>query len=119
MKFTPEDAQAISDAIKNGTAIVCYSKCWPCMLGQCPGGVHPWADTEDIEHAANTGQEDPSAGVCGCPCVDEAPIEHEPDRELPRVDFGGACPLCGEAGACGYDTEGRPLIHAIDDEDDQ
>ena len=27
------------------------------------------------------------------------------------------CPLCGEAGACGYDAEGRALIHALDDPD--
>jgi hypothetical protein len=23
------------------------------------------------------------------------------------------CPVCGELGACGYDAEGRPMIHAI------
>lgn len=29
------------------------------------------------------------------------------------------CPLCGEQGACGYDNEGRPLIHALDAQEDE
>lgn len=33
----------------------------------------------------------------------------EPD-ELDE-DYGGPCEICGERGACGYDAEGRPLIH--------
>lgn len=28
------------------------------------------------------------------------------------------CPLCGELGACGYDADGRPLLHALDGEDE-
>ena len=29
------------------------------------------------------------------------------------------CPVCGEAGACGYDSEGRALIHAVGDDDEE
>jgi hypothetical protein len=28
------------------------------------------------------------------------------------------CATCGEPGACGYDAEGRPMIHAVWLEDD-
>ncbi|HEY9411792.1 MAG TPA: hypothetical protein VIP77_19590 [Jiangellaceae bacterium] len=38
-------------------------------------------------------------------------VEDEPDcvdDEPPTVD---PCPVCGAAGACSYDAEGRPLIH--------
>lgn len=36
-------------------------------------------------------------------------------------DHVSPCPLCGEWGACGYDPEGRPMIHAFYDdlEDDR
>lgn len=26
------------------------------------------------------------------------------------------CPTCGECGACAYDAEGRPMIHATEDD---
>lgn len=26
--------------------------------------------------------------------------------------YGRPCEVCGELGACGYDAEGRPMIHA-------
>ncbi len=41
--------------------IVCYAKCWPCNMGEHydPPQAHGWADAEDIEHAANTGQKPP------------------------------------------------------------
>ena len=32
---------------------------------------------------------------------------------------GPECPVCGELGACAYDAEGRPLIHATDPEEDE
>lgn len=25
------------------------------------------------------------------------------------------CPECGQVGACGYDDEGRPMIHTVED----
>jgi len=28
------------------------------------------------------------------------------------------CPECGSAGACGYDSLGRPMIHAVTDDDE-
>ena len=39
------------------------------------------------------------------------------DTGLPRQFDGEPCPECGEAGACTYDVEGRPLIHVISDDD--
>lgn len=51
--------------------IVCYSKCWACMFGEHyePAQWHSWADVDDIEHARDTGQDDPSTQRCGCPCA--------------------------------------------------
>lgn len=40
----------------------------------------------------------------------ESPAEPEPDDETVE-DFGGPCDACGAIGACGYDDQGRPLIH--------
>lgn len=55
-----------------GNVIVCHSRCWPCMYGQhCePPKWHTWADAEDVEHAAKTGQPDPRESRCGCECAD-------------------------------------------------
>lgn len=36
------------------------------------------------------------------------------DSEVPLI--GNPCPLCHAVGACGYDSEGRALIHALTDE---
>lgn len=39
----------------------------------------------------------------------------EDDDPAPEVDPQFAtlpCPVCGSSGACGYDSEGRALIHA-------
>lgn len=30
----------------------------------------------------------------------------------------GTCELCGSEGACAYDAEGRPLIHAVEATDE-
>lgn len=27
------------------------------------------------------------------------------------------CTICGEVGACGYDAEGRPMIHSLSEEE--
>ena len=56
--------------------IVCYAKCWPCSFGSHydPPQWHTWADDEDIENAANTGQPDPSASRCGCSCARTAEV---------------------------------------------
>lgn len=42
---------------------------------------------------------------------DENFYEYEPWNREP-------CPECGGHGACAYDQEGRPLIHAVKDHDD-
>jgi hypothetical protein len=54
-----------------GGMIICYSKCWPCQFGQHfdPPQWHTWADGDDILHARNTGQPDPSKSRCGCFCA--------------------------------------------------
>lgn len=53
-------------------AIVCYTKCWPCMFGEHfdPPEWHTWADADDVKHAKETGQDDPREKRCGCPCAD-------------------------------------------------
>ena len=109
----------VIEAIANGQAVVTYTKCWACITMCCPGGPHPWADREDIDHAAKTGQPDPSDQSCGCPCAAEEPyVEDPPDMDLEQLD-ATPCTVCGEHGACAYDAEGRSLIHTTDDEDDQ
>jgi hypothetical protein len=51
-------------------AIICATRCEPCMYGQHyqPPAPHPWAGPEDIAHAAATGQPEPT-GNCGCHCA--------------------------------------------------
>lgn len=93
-----------------------YTRCEPCMFGACPGGWHQWAGPDDVEHAASTGQADPSGQKCGCVCADVQVLEdQEPDWEPLDLD---PCPVCGSDDACGYDSEGRPLIHALGPEVD-
>lgn len=104
--------------------VVCWSKCAACTYGYgeaCPGGEHGWADEEDREHARQTGQPEPT-GLCGCPCAKGPVLEQrEPDPEdyapvWVSLD-GEPCPTCGADGACGYDAEGRALIHATAEPD--
>jgi hypothetical protein len=45
------------------------------------------------------------------PEPDIDPYEGEPGP----VGIADPCPECGAAGACGYDDEGRPMIHAVED----
>ena len=44
--------------------------------------------------------------------------QYEPvlDDDL-RTQLANPCPECGASGACGYDTEGRPMIHVTEDSD--
>lgn len=71
-KLTEETAAEIVAAIRRGDAIVCYERCWPCTSGQHfnPHQWHTWADGDDITHARNTGQPDPSTSRCGCRCAE-------------------------------------------------
>lgn len=105
-------------AVMSG-AMVCLTRCWPCMCGQCPGGDHRWADEADIEHAVSIGKPETAEGRCGCPCTTGPVLDEAPDEDVELVSIGGPpCPACGAAGACGYDAEGRPYIHTSWDEDE-
>lgn len=56
---------------RQGVSItVCYAKCVECQFGEHPKphAPHGWADIDDIEHAAATGQPEPT-GNCGCWCA--------------------------------------------------
>jgi len=105
--------------MRRGDLIVCYARCWQCALtDNCPGGWHTWADPDDIEHAAATGQPDPSGSKCGCPCADGPEIEQE-QPEDDDISIGGAiCPICDAVGACGFDNDDRPWIHIYAEDDE-
>lgn len=98
------------------------ARCDPCRYGSCPGGLHSWAGLEDVVHALRHGQPDPATQRCGCPCTDGPELQQEPDpgdiHEIPFSDLQD-CPVCGENGPCGYDAEGRPMVHtdAFDEDD--
>lgn len=71
MSEPTQPAPFSSAYIVNGEVVRCHTtRCWECMLGQCPGGVHTWAGLDDIAHAVTTGQPDPSDQRCGCDCTD-------------------------------------------------
>lgn len=55
--------------------VVHWTQCYPCQFGEHrdPPTWHTWADPDDIDHAARTGQPDPSLSPCGCPCTGLAP----------------------------------------------
>jgi hypothetical protein len=44
------------------------------------------------------------------------PDDDGPDLDDVTPDLG-ACRVCGEPGACGYDAEGRPMIHTTTEEE--
>lgn len=99
--------------------VAATTKCWSCLLGQCPGGPHEWADSADIKHAEETGQPDPTSQSCGCACTEGPSLGPEPP-DLDEISSDAQpCPVCGSDGACGVDAEGRPMIHTISDEDDE
>lgn len=39
--------------------------------------------------------------------------DYEPEID-PQMDLG-PCPVCGSSGACSYDADGLPLIHASEE----
>lgn len=49
------------------------------------------------------------------PDCDPEPPDH---IEMAELHLSEPCPECGSRGACGYDTMGRPMIHAIEVNDD-
>ena len=72
----PELAEQLRAALEGqAPVIVCYSRCWNCMFDQHydPPTPHPWADDEDREHAAATGQTEPT-GNCACHCAREPEV---------------------------------------------
>lgn len=79
-KPTPEQVQAVAEAIERGDVIVCLTKCHECLNGYHYDEPtwHRWADTDDIAHALATGQPDPSNSRCGCHCA------RTEDRKVPR-----------------------------------
>lgn len=44
-------------------------------------------------------------------------IEHPYDIDAFISNQGDPCPECGEMGACGYDSEGRAMVHIVIDDD--
>ena len=46
------------------------------------------------------------------PDVDDYDLETEVTSQLEP------CPVCGERGPCGYDAEGRPMLHTNDMDDE-
>lgn len=42
--------------------------------------------------------------------LDDEAVDYGPDGDVPVSE---PCPECGEPGACAWDAEGRPLIHAV------
>src|SRR5574343_358091 len=84
---------------------------------------HTWAGAGDIAHAATTGQPDPSTSRCGCPCADVDAAQPDLGDDDDEVDYSDPgepesytqepCPVCDAEGACGWDADGRPLIHAV------
>lgn len=51
-------------------AIICYTRCEPCMYGSHydEPQPHPWAGPDDIAHTTATGQPTPT-GNCACDCA--------------------------------------------------
>lgn len=71
---TPEEAgEALTEALAGPGLIVCCTRCWACQFDQHmdPPKAHPWADAEDVAHAKQTGQPEPT-GNCACRCAKEA-----------------------------------------------
>lgn len=53
--------------------------------------------------------------------LNDAPAPWDPNGDPGELDVQvsrESCRVCGEAGACAYDAEGRPMIHADDDLED-
>lgn len=47
------------------------TRCWACICGSHYEQPvwHTWADEDDVKHALETGQKDPSDQNCGCFCA--------------------------------------------------
>lgn len=71
MERRHDNIEAVKAALAGGAAIVCMARCTPCQFDEHvdPPAWHTWAEREDIDHAAATGQPDPSTSRCGCYCA--------------------------------------------------
>jgi hypothetical protein len=69
-------------------------------------------DGEFWEHVLLGGPPDDSYDPDDDPNIPDQ-REHEVETRLARP-----CAECGQMGACGYDAEGRPMIHVENDTDD-
>jgi hypothetical protein len=103
------------------------SHCWSCLLGQHPGGAHPWAsDEEDEKTIADLNQDLKIMGLpplteqqraCKCGCTKDSSYADQGPPDMDQESLTSTpCTVCGAHGACGYDAEGRALIHAADTE---
>ena len=116
MREPERDALTFSSVGPAG--IVHYTRCWACQTLQHPGGWHQWADSTDVDHAAATGQPDPSGQKCGCDCADgpERDIGDGFDENDPASLWAAVCPVCDAIGECGRDSDDRPWVHTFEEE---
>jgi hypothetical protein len=68
-ELSPQEKKDLLSSLVSGERACVHQgeRCWPCQTGQCydQPTEHVWWDSDDVEHARNTGQPDP-AGLCGC-----------------------------------------------------
>lgn len=103
-----------------------------CTVGCCPGcqgcygysiGCHQDPCRCGLPCTCDYTREDeePATWRDGCERHDSTPDTRHQWEEgdlvdgeamLPYFD-GDPCPMCGERYACGYDAEGRPLVHVL------
>ena len=84
----------------------------------CPGGEHDWADDETVSLAQKYGYD--VAGICACECAKGPIIEYTAEDYDDYTSINASpCLVCGAGGECAYDDEGRPLIHATTDYEDE
>lgn len=105
-----------------------------CTQGCCAGcqdcygyGIGCHQDPCRCEHDCNcrwADEDDDPKWRDGCARHDSATdrrgeIERsEPEFDEPMLQFEDPCPTCGERGPCGYDQEGRVLVHPTEEADD-
>lgn len=97
------------------------------------------------DHCPTCGSNDRSKRLAGCrsapwepweldvdpwhfnlPGYSTAPVDAHPDLDLAdrptdvlaELHLTDPCPECGSRGACGYDEQGRPMIHTTQGDDD-
>lgn len=110
--------------------VVCSPGCCPGCQG-CYGaqmGCHQQPCRCNLPCTCRREAEDVDPGwQSGCERHDDtsdgrrAEYDHDPndDDNAPNdpLAYGGPCAWCGETGPCGYDDQGRPLIHPCNAED--